>query len=81
MNHRKTDRLLELAERERLPLVMFAEGGGGRPGDTDSDLGRAALDVPSVPADRAAVGPGPAGRHRVRLLLRRQRGAGSAAAT
>src|SRR6185437_10653528 len=25
MNHRKTDRLLELAERERLPLVMFAE--------------------------------------------------------
>ncbi|HEU4721178.1 MAG TPA: carboxyl transferase domain-containing protein [Gemmatimonadaceae bacterium] len=35
-NHRKTDRLLELAERHRLPLVLFAEGGGGRPGDTDS---------------------------------------------
>jgi acetyl-CoA carboxylase carboxyltransferase component len=35
-NHRKTDRVLELAERHRLPVVLFAEGGGGRPGDTDS---------------------------------------------
>jgi len=35
-NHRKTDRVLELAERQRLPVVLFAEGGGGRPGDTDS---------------------------------------------
>ncbi|MER5480115.1 carboxyl transferase domain-containing protein [Streptomyces sp. NPDC002734] len=35
-NHRKTDRLLELAYRRRLPVVLFAEGGGGRPGDTDS---------------------------------------------
>lgn len=35
-NHRKTDRMLELAERHRLPVVLFAEGGGGRPGDTDS---------------------------------------------
>ncbi|MFG2001918.1 carboxyl transferase domain-containing protein [Spirillospora sp. NPDC048911] len=35
-NHRKTDRMLELAERRRLPLVLFAEGGGGRPGDTDT---------------------------------------------
>jgi acetyl-CoA carboxylase carboxyltransferase component len=35
-NHRKTDRMLELAERQRLPVVLFAEGGGGRPGDTDS---------------------------------------------
>lgn len=34
-SHQKTDRLLELAERERLPFVLFAEGGGGRPGDTD----------------------------------------------
>jgi acetyl-CoA carboxylase carboxyltransferase component len=32
--HRKKDRLFELAERFRLPLVLFAEGGGGRPGDT-----------------------------------------------
>jgi acetyl-CoA carboxylase carboxyltransferase component len=34
-NHHKKDRLFELAERLRLPVVLFAEGGGGRPGDTD----------------------------------------------
>lgn len=33
--HQKSDRLLELAERERLPFILLAEGGGGRPGDTD----------------------------------------------
>jgi acetyl-CoA carboxylase carboxyltransferase component len=36
MNHYKKDRMLELAERRRLPVVLFAEGGGGRPGDTDT---------------------------------------------
>jgi acetyl-CoA carboxylase carboxyltransferase component len=35
-NHHKSDRLLEIAEAQRLPLVLFAEGGGGRPGDVDS---------------------------------------------
>ena len=34
-NHRKSDRLLELAARQRLPVVWFTEGGGGRPGDVD----------------------------------------------
>jgi acetyl-CoA carboxylase carboxyltransferase component len=34
-NHRKKDRLFDLAERMRLPVVFFTEGGGGRPGDTD----------------------------------------------
>jgi acetyl-CoA carboxylase carboxyltransferase component len=34
-NHAKKDRLFELVERLRLPVVLFAEGGGGRPGDTD----------------------------------------------
>jgi acetyl-CoA carboxylase carboxyltransferase component len=34
-NHAKADRLLELCAREQLPLVLFAEGGGGRPGDVD----------------------------------------------
>ncbi|MGI9053887.1 MAG: carboxyl transferase domain-containing protein [Ilumatobacteraceae bacterium] len=34
-NHRKKDRLFDLAERLRLPIVFFTEGGGGRPGDTD----------------------------------------------
>jgi methylmalonyl-CoA carboxyltransferase 12S subunit len=35
IGHRKKDRLFELIERMRLPTVLFAEGGGGRPGDTD----------------------------------------------
>ncbi len=35
MNHRKKDRLFALVERLGLPVVLFAEGGGGRPGDTD----------------------------------------------
>ncbi len=34
-NHRKKDRLFEVAERQGLPVVFFTEGGGGRPGDTD----------------------------------------------
>ncbi|WP_363356298.1 carboxyl transferase domain-containing protein [Hydrogenophaga sp.] len=34
-NHAKTDRLLGIALAQRLPVVLFAEGGGGRPGDTD----------------------------------------------
>jgi len=43
MNHKKTDRMLALAEQWRLPVVLFAEGGGGRPGDTDF-VGVAGLD-------------------------------------
>lgn len=35
MNHKKTDRLLGLAKQWQLPVVFFAEGGGGRPSDTD----------------------------------------------
>jgi methylmalonyl-CoA carboxyltransferase 12S subunit len=35
LGHRKKDRLFELIERLRLPAVLYAEGGGGRPGDTD----------------------------------------------
>jgi acetyl-CoA carboxylase carboxyltransferase component len=35
LGHRKKDRLFELIERMRLPAIFFAEGGGGRPGDTD----------------------------------------------
>ncbi|MCV7379679.1 carbamoyl-phosphate-synthetase [Mycobacterium alsense] len=45
-NHAKTDRVFELAGRKRLPVVLFAEGGGGRPGDTDVG-GVAGLDVPT----------------------------------
>ena len=35
-NHKKMDRMLKLAHEQRLPLVFFAEGGGGRPGDVDA---------------------------------------------
>jgi acetyl-CoA carboxylase carboxyltransferase component len=42
-NHRKKDRLFELAETLGLPVVFFTEGGGGRPGDTDQ-LGVSGLD-------------------------------------
>jgi len=35
-NHKKMDRMLHLAHEQRLPLVFFAEGGGGRPGDVDA---------------------------------------------
>jgi len=37
-NHQKTDRLLGIALHNKLPVVLFAEGGGGRPGDTDMPI-------------------------------------------
>ena len=48
-NHQKTDRLLGVAHRNRLPVVLFAEGGGGRPGDTDMPI-VAGLHVPTFAA-------------------------------
>jgi acetyl-CoA carboxylase carboxyltransferase component len=45
-NHAKTDRVFDLAVRRKLPVVLFAEGGGGRPGDTDL-ANIAGLDVPT----------------------------------
>lgn len=44
--HRKSDRLIEIVRRLRLPTVFFTEGGGGRPGDVDLPL-VSALDVGS----------------------------------
>jgi acetyl/propionyl-CoA carboxylase alpha subunit/acetyl-CoA carboxylase carboxyltransferase component len=46
MNHKKIDRMLSLVEQWKMPLVFYAEGGGGRPGDTDR-LGMTGLDGPS----------------------------------
>jgi acetyl/propionyl-CoA carboxylase alpha subunit len=37
-NHAKTDRMLDIAQAQKLPVVLFAEGGGGRPGDTDMPI-------------------------------------------
>ena len=46
-HHRKIDRLLEIAEQDNLPIVMYTEGGGGRPGDTDVLVSMAGLNVPT----------------------------------
>ncbi len=47
-NHKKMDRMLELAYEQRLPVVLFAEGGGGRPGDVDAyAVVVAGLDLPT----------------------------------
>jgi acetyl-CoA carboxylase carboxyltransferase component len=43
-NHRKKDRLFEIAAKLRLPVVFFTEGGGGRPGDTDG-IGASGLET------------------------------------
>lgn len=36
--HEKKDRLFLLAEKHAIPLVLLAEGGGGRSGDTDLNI-------------------------------------------
>ena len=43
-NHKKKDRIFEVIQRTKVPLVLFGGGGGGRPGETDVRLG---LDVPT----------------------------------
>lgn len=37
LGHKKTDRFLEVANKRKVPLIFFAEGGGGRPNDSDFD--------------------------------------------
>jgi len=57
-HHRKMDRLIEVARRDRLPIVLFAEGGGGRPNDGDAALIMAAwLNVTSFRHFAAHTGP------------------------
>lgn len=46
-HHKKLDRMCELALEQGLPVVMYTEGGGGRPGDTDVTTQIAGLDVDS----------------------------------
>ncbi len=57
-NHRKTDRLLDIVADEALPVVWFAEGGGGRPGDTDG-TGASGLATPSFKAFARLAGQVP----------------------
>ncbi len=58
LNHKKTDRLLGIVHQDNLPLVLFAEGGGGRPGDTDV-MGVAGLDLQSFASFAALSGKAP----------------------
>lgn len=44
-HHAKIDRLLSIAARQGLPVIMYTEGGGGRPGDTDVTTQIAGLNV------------------------------------
>lgn len=46
-HHAKIDRMLSVAARQRLPVIMYTEGGGGRPGDTDVTTQIAGLNVPT----------------------------------
>ena len=46
-HHQKLDRITEQAEKFRLPIVIFTEGGGGRPGDVDVTTQIAGLNIPS----------------------------------
>ena len=55
-HHRKLDRIFAVAREQRLPVIMFTEGGGGRPGDVDVLIGNSGLNVPSFGAWAALSG-------------------------
>ncbi|QFU76621.1 biotin carboxylase [Halioglobus maricola] len=46
-HHLKLDRMISVARERQLPTVMYTEGGGGRPGDTDVTTGSGGLNVTS----------------------------------
>lgn len=57
-HHRKMDRLIEVAGRDNLPIVLFAEGGGGRPNDYDvAEMMIAGLNITSFRHFAAHRGP------------------------
>ncbi|MEM7524155.1 MAG: carboxyl transferase domain-containing protein [Pseudomonadota bacterium] len=57
-HHRKMDRLIDVARRDALPIVLFAEGGGGRPNDHDvAEIMAAWLNVTSFRHFAAHPGP------------------------
>lgn len=49
-HHQKLDRILEVAEQRQTPVIMYTEGGGGRPGDTDVTTQIAGLNITSFAA-------------------------------
>jgi len=58
-HHRKLDRILEIAASQHLPVVMFTEGGGGRPGDTDVTTWIAGLNLPTFATWAGMAGKAP----------------------
>lgn len=55
-HHRKIDRLLDVVRTRQLPVVMYAEGGGGRPGDVDVQIANSGLTVPTFARWAALAG-------------------------
>ena len=49
-HHQKLDRAIEQAREQKLPVIMYTEGGGGRPGDTDVAVQIAGLNITSFSA-------------------------------
>jgi acetyl-CoA carboxylase carboxyltransferase component len=58
-HHHKIDRVLDIAEQQSLPVVMYTEGGGGRPGDTDVLVSMAGLNYPTFHRWAALTGKVP----------------------
>ena len=55
-HHKKLDRILEVAKKNQLPIIMYTEGGGGRPGDTDVTTMIAGLNITSFSSWAALSG-------------------------
>ena len=58
-HHRKIDRMLGIAAQRQLPVIMYTEGGGGRPGDTDVLVSAGGLNVPTFHRWSALAGQVP----------------------
>ena len=79
-NHHKKDRLFEIVEEQRIPLVFFTEGGGGRPGDVDVQS-VAGLNTMAFHIFGRLSGVVAAGRHQFRAAASPATPRSSAAAT
>ena len=58
-HHKKLDRIIAVAEEQSLPFIMYTEGGGGRPMDTDVLVHAAGLEVTTFAAWAALSGKAP----------------------
>jgi acetyl-CoA carboxylase carboxyltransferase component len=58
-HHAKLDRILAVAERQGVPVIMYSEGGGGRPGDTDITTVNSGLQCGSFGSWAALAGKSP----------------------